>query len=144
MSNSISTVDIYFTSIEKEFFQLILISLDSASLEHHQYSRQTHGPMKMPKLTPTPRNQTLDLITVETNNISLMNTGTTKSYLKYTNVNERNLNHGGKRRKCWLTAFPSLVPTMLSKTFFPRAMTTEDCLVKVYPFSNNSQIKWPK
>ena len=47
--------------MRNKFLQLILISLDSASWELHQYSRRMCGPMKIPKLTPAPGNRTRDL-----------------------------------------------------------------------------------
>ena len=47
--------------LRKKFVQLILFSPDSAAWELHQYSRRMCGPIKMPKLTPTPGNRTWDL-----------------------------------------------------------------------------------
>ena len=43
--------------LRNKFLQLILISLDSASWELHQYSLRICGPMKISNLTPAPRNR---------------------------------------------------------------------------------------
>ena len=50
---------IYFTSIENKFLQLILISLDSASWELHQYLCRMCGPMKIPKVETRSRDSNL-------------------------------------------------------------------------------------
>ena len=42
--------------LRNKFLQLILISLDSASWELHQYSRRMCGPMKNPKVETCSRN----------------------------------------------------------------------------------------
>ena len=41
--------------LRNKFLQLILISLDSASWELHQYSRRMCGPMRNPKVETRPR-----------------------------------------------------------------------------------------
>ena len=60
MWSSVNVRLIYFTSIEKQVLQHILIPVESSSWELQQYSRQICGRMKIPKLTPTPGNQTRD------------------------------------------------------------------------------------
>ena len=50
---------IYFTSIEKQVLTTLLISLDSASWELHQYSRRMYGPMKNPKVETRSRDSNL-------------------------------------------------------------------------------------
>ena len=46
--------------MRNKFLELMLISLNSASWELHQYSRRMCGPMKISKLTPAPGNRTRD------------------------------------------------------------------------------------
>ena len=45
--------------LRNKFLQLILISLDSASWELHQYSRRMYGPMKNPKVETRSRDSNL-------------------------------------------------------------------------------------
>ena len=45
--------------LRNKFLQLILISLDSASWELHQYSRRMCGPMKNPKVETRSRDSNL-------------------------------------------------------------------------------------
>ena len=45
--------------LRNKFLQLILISLDSASWELHQYSRRVCGPMKNPKVENRSRDSNL-------------------------------------------------------------------------------------
>ena len=45
--------------MRNKFLQLILISLDSASWELHQYSRRMYGPMKNPKVETRSRDSNL-------------------------------------------------------------------------------------
>ena len=68
--------------LRNKFQKLILMSLDSASWELHQYSRRMCGPMKkIPKLTPAPGNRTWDLkITRPT--LYLTTTDTTRPSLR--------------------------------------------------------------
>ena len=46
--------------MSKKFLQLIITFLDSDFWELHWYACSMYGPMKFPKLTPTPSNRTLD------------------------------------------------------------------------------------
>ena len=50
--------------LRNKFLQLILISLDFASWELHQFSGRIRGPMKIPKLRPAPGTRTRDLMIV--------------------------------------------------------------------------------
>ena len=90
--------------LRNKFLQLILMFLDSASWELHQYSRRMCEPMKkIQKLTPAPENRTRDLKIAKPT-----------LYLTKIDIGFRmGRKHGGKRRKCWLLAF-SPFPTMFS------------------------------
>ena len=71
--------------LRNKFLQLILISLDSASWELHQYTCWMSGPMKIPKLTPALGNQTQDLMIARLT-IYLMTTDTTKNPLPHDKI----------------------------------------------------------
>ena len=122
----------------------MLISLDSASWELHQYSRRLCGPMKIPNLRPTPGTRTWDLTIArptlyhrhlgqefvvlhwltlyQTQNFGLVQIQSiSRRPIKSDSkieicVGKRK--HCGKRKKCW---FP--FPTMFSKTLsFPEVL----------------------
>ena len=59
-SNTIFGLNIFILHrLINKFLQLILISLDSASWELHQYSRRMCGPMKNPKVETRSRDSNL-------------------------------------------------------------------------------------
>ena len=58
--NGILSLNIFILHrLRNKFLQLILISLDSASWELHQYSRRMCGPMKNPKVETRSRDSNL-------------------------------------------------------------------------------------
>ena len=63
--------------MRNKFLQLILISLDPASWELHQYSRRMCGPMKNPKVETRSRVRTWDLM-IARPTLYLTTTDTTK------------------------------------------------------------------
>ena len=91
--------------LRNKVLQLILISLDSASWELHQYSRRIWGPVKNPKIETRSWDSTRDVM-IARPTLYLTTTDTTLFNRVENTV---------KRRKCWFNQHFLLFPQCFPK-----------------------------